>query len=474
MPNGSQDKPVGLEIDMKKADLVQAKVLVIGAGVTGTSVAEVLHGLGSEVFLFDENGALFADPRFISMDHVLSGEWDLAIVSPGWRPDHPLIAELKNRAIKLMSEVDLAWTLRTELHPSQIWLAVTGTNGKTTTVELATAMLRSGGLQAKACGNVGETVIEAVVSGDGYQYLVLELSSFQLQWSELPQFHSIAILNISDDHVDWHGSFENYRNAKLRILERAELAILNGDDSEVVDSTEKWNGKKVFFSRNSPKPGELGVVEDLLVDRSFIADSDEAEMIAQLDEIRPRAPHSISNTLAAAGLARSVGVSHQRIREAVQEFLPGRHRIETVLESNGVTWVNDSKATNPHAAAASLASYPSIIWIAGGLAKGASMVELVRRSKKHIKAAILIGKDRELIIRALEAEAPGIPFIKVDEDLNIDTTLMERVVIEAKKIADSGDVVLLAPACASMDQFVSYADRGDQFSSAVKKFVGSE
>ena len=474
MPNGSQDKPVALEADMKKADLAQARVLVIGAGVTGTSVAEVLRALGSEVFLFDENGALSVDPPFISMEDATSGEWDLAIVSPGWRPDHPLIAGLRDRAIKLMSEVDLAWTLRSELHPSQVWLAVTGTNGKTTTVELATAMLRSGGLQAKACGNLGETVIEAVVSGDDYQYLVVELSSFQLQWSELPQFQSIAILNISDDHVDWHGSFENYRNAKLRILERAEVAILNGDDSEVVGSTENWKGRKVFFSRHSPKPGELGVVEDLLIDRSFVANPDEAEMIAQLDEIHPRAPHSVSNTLAAAGLARSVGVSHQRIREAVQEFLPGRHRIETVLESHGVTWVNDSKATNPHAAAASLASYPSIIWIAGGLAKGASMVELVKQSKKHLKAAILIGKDRELIIRALEAEVPDIPLIKVDEDLSNDKTLMERVVIEAKKIADPGDVVLLAPACASMDQFVSYVDRGDQFSNAVKKLVGSE
>ena len=459
---------------MKKAELAQAKVLIIGGGVTGNSVADVLQGLGSEIFLFDDNEALFADPRFISMEHAISEDWSLVIVSPGWREDHPLIAQLRNRGVKLMSEVDLAWLLRTELRPSQIWLAVTGTNGKTTTVELATAMLRSGGLNAKACGNVGETVIEAVVNGDNFQYLVLELSSFQLAWSELPQFHSVAILNIADDHVDWHGSSENYTNAKLRILNRAKLAILNGDDSEVVDSTKTWHGQKVFFSRNSPKPGELGVVEDLLVDRSFVADPDEAEMIAQLDEIRPRAPHSISNTLAAAGIARSVGVPHQKIREAVQEFIPGRHRIETVLESHGVTWVNDSKATNSHAASASLASYPSIIWIAGGLAKGASMVDLARRSRKHLKAAILIGKDRELIIRALAAEAPDVPVIKVDEDSNTEETLMERVVLEAKRIAHSGDVVLLAPACASMDQFVSYADRGDQFVNAVKKLVGSE
>ena len=254
---------------MKTAELAQAKVLVVGAGVTGTSVAEVLRGLRSEVSLFDENEALFADSRSVSLGQAISSEWDLVVVSPGWRQDHPLFAELRERGVKIMSEVDLAWLLRTELHPSQIWLAITGTNGKTTTVELATAMLCSGGLKAKACGNVGNTVLEAVVSGDEFEYLIVELSSFQLQWSELPQFRSVAILNISEDHVDWHGSFENYTNAKMRILERTEMAILNGDDSVVVDSSDSWQGRKVFFSRNSPKPGELGVVEDLLVDRSF-------------------------------------------------------------------------------------------------------------------------------------------------------------------------------------------------------------
>ncbi|MBI3429439.1 MAG: UDP-N-acetylmuramoyl-L-alanine--D-glutamate ligase, partial [Actinobacteria bacterium] len=383
MPNGSPNKEVGREKDMKRADLARAKVLVIGAGVTGTSVAAVLHGLGAEIRLFDEREAFFADQRFISFERAIAENWELAVVSPGWREGHPLIGALKNRGVKLISEVDLAWLLRSELRPSQMWLAVTGTNGKTTTVELAAAMLRSGGLRAKACGNVGETVIEAVVNGEGLDYLVLELSSFQLQWSELPQFRSVAILNISDDHVDWHGSLESYTTAKLRILLHAELAILNGDDSRVVGATEMWPGCKVFFSLSPPKPGELGVVEDLLVDRFFVADPNEAQMIAQIDEIRPRAPHSISNTLAAAGLARSIGVSHQMIREAVQNFLPGRHRIETVFESNGVTWVNDSKATNPHAAAASLASFPSIIWIAGGLAKGASMTELAKHSKDH-------------------------------------------------------------------------------------------
>lgn len=463
---------MGSEIDMKKADIAHAKVLVIGAGITGSAVAQILQSLGSEIHIFDDDQGVNADKRFISLESALAGVWSFAVVSPGWRQDHPLTAHLLSHGTRLLSEVDLAWLLRCELRPSQSWLAVTGTNGKTTTVELATAMLQAGGLKAKACGNVGETVIDAVINEDPMDYLVLELSSFQLQWSELPEFKSVAILNIADDHVDWHGSFENYVAAKMRILARAELAILNGDDSKTVEAVEKWKGRKVFFTLNSPKPGELGVVDDLLVDRSFVLDSNEAEMIAQLDEIHPRAPHSISNTLAAAGLARSVGVSHQMIRQAVQNFIPGRHRIETVMESEGITWVNDSKATNPHAASASLASYPSIVWIAGGLAKGASMTDLVRRSRGHIKAAILIGQDRELIAKAMSEESPEISYLKVDKDPTGAQTLMERVVLEAKKIAKAGDVVLLAPACASMDQFISYADRGDQFTAAVRKLAG--
>lgn len=454
--------------------MAQARVLIIGAGVTGSSVAQVLQGLGSEVHIFDDNQRVNTDENLVSLESALEGDWSFVVASPGWRRDHPLIVHLTSQGTRVLSEIDLAWLLRCDLQPSQTWLAVTGTNGKTTTVEMATAMLLAGGLKAKACGNVGETVIEAVMNADRMDYLVLELSSFQLQWSELPEFKSVAILNIADDHIDWHDNFENYVAAKMRILDKADLAILNGDDSKILEGVDKWEGRKVFFSLNAPRPGELGVVENLLVDRSFVLDTDEAELIAQLDEVHPCSPHSISNTLAAAGLARSVGVSPQVIRQAVRNFFPGRHRIETVMEAGGITWVNDSKATNPHAAAASLASYPSIVWIAGGLAKGASMNELVKRSRGHLKAVILIGQDRELIANALTEEAPEIPYLRVDKDPTGTQTLMEHVVIKAKEIATAGDAVLLAPACASMDQFISYADRGDQFTAAVKKLVSLE
>lgn len=456
---------------MKMAGLAQAKVLIIGGGVTGTSVAEVLENLGSEISIVDEDASLLADARFVTAEFALSRQWDLAIISPGWRPNHPLVKMLGDSGVTLMSEIDLAWHLKNELRPTQKWLAITGTNGKTTTVELATAMLRAGGRSATACGNVGDTVIGAVVGDTEFEFLVLELSSFQLYWSEQPEFHASAILNIADDHTDWHGGFQNYVEAKLRILDRAQLGILNAGDSAVVESTSHWTGKKVFYSLSSPKPGELGVVEDLLVDRAFVSDTDEAEMIAELADIKPNSPHNVSNTLAAAGLARSVGIAHTHIRQAIQEFRPGRHRIELVAESNGIRWINDSKATNPHAAAASLSSSNSVIWIAGGLAKGASMHELIAQTGNRIKAAILIGKDRELIAQELTENARHVKIVRVDHAGGGDTSLMESVVMEALKLAQSGDTVLMAPACASMDQFISYADRGDQFCNAVKKLV---
>jgi UDP-N-acetylmuramoylalanine--D-glutamate ligase len=202
-------------------------------------------------------------------------------------------------------------------------------------------------------------------------------------------------------------------------------------------------------------------------------------MMCELKDITPTVPHNVSNALAAAALARSVGVSHENIQKALQEFKPGRHRIETVFERDSVTWINDSKATNPHAASASLMSHLSVVWIAGGLAKGADMSSLVERCKGRIKAAILIGADRQLIADALQEHAPKIPRIFVDAPVGYtrggdSNSLMEAVVAEASKLVAPGDAVLMAPACASMDQFISYADRGDRFAAAVRKVVAHE
>ncbi len=452
----------------------EKRVLILGAGVTGLAVARSLAKRGAHISLADDLVTDLVDFEVSPCASYSAANFDLLLISPGWKPDHPLITEANNCGVELLNEVDLAWQLRTELVPNQRWIALTGTNGKTTTVEMAAAMLREGGISAVACGNVGTTVIESVESSEKYEVLVLELSSFQLHWLREATFVAVSILNIAQDHVDWHGGFGQYAQAKMAILDRASTGIFNGDDSEVVARSANWQGRKVFFSLDTPGPGEIGVVEELLVDRAFVSDPQEAAMIAEVSDVLPTVPHNVANALAAAGLARVIGVSHESIRRALQSFKLGRHRIENVLTKDGVDWIDDSKATNPHAAAASLMSTLSAIWVAGGLAKGAEMAELIKRCKSRIKVAILIGADRELIAAQLRVQAPNVEIVYVDAPESYkkggsDNSLMEAVVQAAKARAAAGDTVLLAPSCASMDQFLSYADRGNRFAEAVLK-----
>ena len=450
------------------------RFLVLGAGVTGSAVARSLQSRGGTVSIADDNA-----PDAIKPDLVKLEDFDAVVISPGWRQDNPLVIKVLKSDLEILNEIDLAWQIRSEIAPGQKWLALTGTNGKTTTVEMTAKILQTAGLKAVACGNVGDTVIEAVDRTEPYEYLVLELSSFQLHWAKQARFVSSAILNIADDHLDWHGTFDAYADAKFSILNRAEIAILNADDGPVVVRANRFSGRKVFFSLNTPAPGEIGVVEELLVDRAFVADPQQASMICELVDVVPTVPHNVSNALAAAALARAVDVPHEVIQKALQAFRPGRHRIETVYEADGITWIDDSKATNPHAAGASLMSHLSVVWIAGGLAKGADVEPLVQRCASRIKVAILIGTDRHLIEAALIKYAPEVPRVVIDPPSDYirggeSNSLMERVITEATNHAVAGDAVLLAPACASMDQFISYADRGDRFAAAVRKVVAHE
>jgi UDP-N-acetylmuramoylalanine--D-glutamate ligase len=458
------------------SDLSEKRVLIAGAGVTGISAARALAKRGSVVTLVDEKVESVDGFKVYAPGAVDFSQFDLFLVSPGWREDHPLVVAARAADVPIVNEIDLAWSLK---KPSQKWIALTGTNGKTSTVELTAHMVRTGGFSALACGNVGTTVIEAVESKENYEYLVLELSSFQLHWLEDAHFISVALLNIAHDHLDWHGTFDAYAGAKISILEKSSTAILNADDGEIVTRTQHWLGRKVFFSLDTPAPGEIGIVEELLVDRAFVANPQEAAMFSELAEVTPTAPHNVSNALAAAGLARTIGISHESIREAIKSFTPGKHRIERVLEKDSIAWVNDSKATNPHAASASIMSALSVIWVAGGLAKGAAMDELVERVKTRVRVAILIGQDRDLIAREIYERAPHIEVILIQTPSDYtrggqSNSLMESVVRQAREKAIAGDTVLLAPACASMDQFISYADRGDRFTRAVKKVVNNE
>ena len=437
--------------------------LVIGAGVTGMACQKALVNFGANSKLFDEKVKAGAD----IVNEIPSGV-ELAIISPGWRDDHLVISKLRSDGVEILSEIDFAWQVKQVLAPSQKWIALTGTNGKTTTIKMVESIFKAAKINGAACGNVGETVITSVCAKKPLDYLAIELSSFQIHWSNLPQYESVVVLNIAEDHIDWHGSFEAYAQAKLKLLKHSNKVILNKSDSELSRRTS--SDLITWFSLDTPNAGELGVVENLLIDRAFSASPSQANEIAELVDITPAVPHNVLNALAAAALALSIGIKYEDIKIGLKNFSPDHHRMELVLSKNEINWIDDSKATNPHAAAASLLSNFKVIWIAGGLAKGASMSDLVKKCASRIKSVILIGEDRELIAKAIEEYSPKIEVVRVNQ-LSDAKTLMKDVVSAAIKLAQPGDTVLLAPACASMDQFDSYVQRGQLFAQAVKAQV---
>lgn len=447
------------------ADLSRSSILVVGAGVTGMALHDFCASRGAKVAILDEraNGAVREIPSGI----------DLAIVSPGWRSDHPLIEELRVRKIPIISEIDFAWRMKREIAPNQRWIAVTGTNGKTTTIQMVQQIFKSAGIAGIACGNVGRTVIESI--DPRFEILAIELSSFQIAWSHESEFDVIAILNISPDHIDWHGSFEAYRDAKMKLISLSRRALINIGDATLSRAWPDLKEKRgvIGFHLGTPGAGEVGLIEDLIVDRAMVADPMSAEVLVEIESLPSKAPHNIANAMAAAMLAKSVGIPHEAIASGLHSFSLDHHRLEVVGEFAGVRWVDDSKATNPHAAMAALISFESVIWIAGGLAKGAAMDELVRATHSHIRAAILIGRDAPLIREELKKVKPEMKMVEVEPTLR-GKDVMEKVVVYAKNLASKGDTVLLAPACASMDQFASYAERGELFQRSFRELVLGE
>ncbi len=388
----------------------------------------------------------------------------------------------------VVGDVEIAWRLRGP--DAAPWLAVTGTNGKTTTTRMLASILRAAGLRTEAVGNIGTPIIDIVLDDEAYDVLAVELSSYQLHWAPSLRAHSAAVLNLAPDHLDWHGSMEAYAKDKGRIYEGNRLAcVYNVADKATEDLVREADVEEgcraVGFTLGTPGPSQLGVVEGILVDRAFVENRQKnAQELAEVADIsspaahhpsregasRPHfvAPHNIANALAAAALARAFGVPAKAVREGLRAFRPDAHRIEHVADVDGVAYVDDSKATNTHAAQASLAAYESIVWIAGGLAKGATFDELVAKSAKRLRGVVLIGADRALIREALARHAPEVPVVDLDRT---DTGAMLAAVREARRLAAAGDTVLLAPACASMDMFVNYNKRGDVFAQAVRELA---
>ncbi|MBV8180562.1 MAG: UDP-N-acetylmuramoyl-L-alanine--D-glutamate ligase [Mycobacterium sp.] len=482
-------------------------VLVAGGGVTGRSVLAALAPLGVTATLCDDDPATrqrFADAGTVAVDSSTAAQhitgYALVVTSPGFPPTAPVPAAAESAGVPVWGDVELAWRLDASGHygPPRRWLAVTGTNGKTTTTSMLQAILTAADLRSRLCGNIGSPVLDAL--HEPADLLAVELSSFQLHWAPSVRPEAGVVLNIAEDHLDWHGSLADYTAAKARVLS-GRVAVAGLDDPRAAALLSATHAPvRVGFRLGEPAVGELGVRDGMLVDRAFFEAGSSVSSgdvtLAAVSSIRVPGPVGVLDALAAAALARSVGATPEAVANALATFRVGRHRAEVVAVVDEISYVDDSKATNPHAAEASVLAYPRVVWIAGGLLKGASVQETVARIAPRLVGAVLIGRDRAEVAEALSRHAPDVPVVQVvtGEDADMHATaeslvtyvtkvippsgetvgirVMSAAVAAARDLARPGDTVLLAPAGASFDQFTGYADRGDAFAAAVRATSG--
>jgi UDP-N-acetylmuramoylalanine--D-glutamate ligase len=495
----SRDTERGLLSDLKPG----TPVLVAGGGVTGRSVLAALAPLGVTATLCDDDPTTrqqFADAGTATTSSLIAAQritdYALIVTSPGFPPIAPVPAAAESAGVPVWGDVELAWRLDAAGYygPPRRWLAVTGTNGKTTTTSMLHAMLTVADLRSSLCGNIGSPVLDAL--REPADLLAVELSSFQLHWAPSVRPEAGVVLNIAEDHLDWHSDLADYTAAKARVL-TGRVAVVGLDDPRAAALLSATDAPvRVGFRLGQPAVGELGVRDGMLVDRAFSDAVPNGSALAAVSSIPVPGPVGVLDALAAAALARSVGVPAEAVADALATFRVGRHRAEVVAVVDQISYVDDSKATNPHAAEASVLAYPRVVWIAGGLLKGASVLETVARIAPRLVGAVLIGRDRAEVAEALSRHAPDVPVVQVvtgedavmhataespvtyvakvvpSSDETVGTRVMNAAVAAARDLARPGDTVLLAPAGASFDQFSGYADRGDAFAAAVRATSG--
>ena len=489
--------------------------MIAGLGLGGSSVEAILKQRSAQIVTVDDKKAASYTFAQVMADDF---DWEpvsLVVTSPGFSPHSDFLTRVAARGIPIISEVEFAWQIRARNPISgqpAAWIGITGTNGKTSTTEMTAEILQAASLAAPAVGNIGIPVSQAAVD-ENNQALVVELSSFQLHYTYSLQLEAAAITNLADDHLDWHGGFENYAADKARVYQHVKKALVyNADDPRVSQLARQARQAQlaqpaqlaqqaqsdstclqIGFTLGQPADGQVGIDQGWIVSRTPLIPQGRLAALTDFPHLtEPDGtvyPHLLADALCALCLSAGYGVPAQTALSALQGFAPGGHRIQKVAvyhkhsanpdpanspSSGDIRFIDDSKATNAHAAAASLSSFPdqSVIWIAGGLSKGAHFDDLVAKQKKVIKAAVIIGQDQSQILHSLHSQAPDIPYTCIDPGHK--NSIMKEAVAAAASYAQPGNVVLLAPACASMDQFASYADRGDQFASCAQTWVAHQ
>lgn len=425
------------------------KVLLIGAGVSGRAALRLLEAAGHDVVLYDADPAAVADLG--EERRVHGGDWDrgllagldLVVTSPGVPPHAPPLADSLAAGIPVWGELELA-----SRHLDVPLLAVTATNGKTTITQMATAMLTASGRRAAAVGNIGVPLSEA--AGSGWDALVVEASSFQLRFIDSFHPRAAVLLNVAPDHLDWHGTFAAYLAAKASIhrnQDERDLLVYDEEDPGAREAvaparSRRWpvSGRRRPPDGSGPEAGRLWLGETA-VDLSGVGSLD---------------PIFLVDAAAAGTAALALGATSEGIAEALRSFRPPAHRRQVVGTWNGVAWVDDSKATNPHAAIAAIRAYPSVILIAGGRNKGLDVAAI--SAEDRLRHVVGIGEAGPEMVAAARAGT-------MVADL-------EEAVALADRLARPGDTVLLAPGCASFDMFRSYAHRGEAFAAAVRSRKG--
>lgn len=427
-----------------------SRLLILGAGISGLAAARLATKEGETVTLYDRQPSAEAASMGYGMavgdwDPVLLEGADLVVTSPGFSERSAPIIDAVEAGVPIWSEIEYAWR-----HLRSPVIAVTGTNGKTSVTEAASAMLDASGLDAPATGNIGAPLSD--FASDPYDVVVVEVSSFQLRF--IDEFHptSAGITNVAVDHLDWHGSAQAYREAKARVFENqtsTDLLVYDWDDPGA-SLLARRSPSRLFPISGTGFPQGGGGVQG----RSLVV----GDVHIDLADLTTEDPTHVANVAMAAALALPMGASPEGVAAGASAFSPGAHRRSLVLESGGVAWVDDSKATNPHAAVASMRAHRSVVLIAGGRSKGLDPTPLAE--EKSLKLLIGIGEAGPILVEAAGEKG------RLARSLDVAVEM-------AAQVATAGDTVLLAPGCASFDQFESYTERGERFAELVRKRVGS-
>ncbi|NTV38678.1 MAG: UDP-N-acetylmuramoyl-L-alanine--D-glutamate ligase [Demequinaceae bacterium] len=462
----SPDSPDGGE------HLAGTRFLVLGMGVGGVSTVNALNQIGASVVSVDANGA----GDLTTLEGLSLGEFDAVMASAAFSPHSQAILACRTAGLPIWSEMEFAWRVRANDAP---WVLVTGTNGKTTTTQMVGSIAEAAGIDVKVCGNMGVPVIDAARAG--HQLMAVEIASLQLHFTSTLSPAAAVCLNADTDHLDWHGSLDAYRADKARVYRHVRTAaVYPARDrlvEEMVEDADVVEGcRAIGITRGAPSISQLGVVDGILLDRAFgesrLSHAVEIGHVSDLKHLVSGdvPPYLVTNALSAAALVRAVGAKPEAVAAGLRAFSLDHHRTAFVRRLDGVDYVDDSKATNAHAAIAAFGGKPerSVVWIAGGLAKGQSFASLVAEVRDRLRAVVLIGVDAEPLAAALTEHAADVPVKRIHPG----ETVMSDAVAAAREFARQGDTVLLSPACASMDQFRDYADRGEAFAQRVRSLEG--